>query len=188
MLASPRERLGALAVLALVLVGLLVWYGSLGPGGYPSQQYHGPEPGEYVGQQVTVAGTVLETDPVRIEVEYDADGRAEYVVTGLGFPVEPGDRLRASGRLTDPRTVDAERGYTVRDAGLWYAWVISFLAGLWVLARIARHWRFDADVVALVPRLRRTDPDGAGSPDDVGRTDGPGRTDDPTTGGGDGDA
>jgi len=143
-----------LVVLGVVLFVLLVGYGSLGPGDYPSEEFHGPDPESYVGERVSVAGTVQATDPLRIEVTYGTDGRAEYVVTGLEVGAERGELLRVAGRLTGPRTVEAENGFTVPRSGLWYTWGISFLAGLWVIARILRHWGFDREAIALVPRTR----------------------------------
>lgn len=156
MLESPRGRFGALAVLLVVLSVLLVWHGSVGPepalGDYPDKEDFGPDPDPYVGQLVVVDGEVVSVDPLRIEVEYDADERAVYRVTGYDDPVKRGELLRAFGRLTGARTVDARRGFTVPDRGLFYAWGISFLAGLWTLARIVRHWRLDRGTLALVPR------------------------------------
>lgn len=162
MLDSPRGRLAALSVLLAVLFGLLVWYGSLGPapalGNYPSEEHFGPHPDRYVGDRVATTGRVVATDPVRIEVRYGADRRATYAVTGLDGSVAPGRRLRVFGRLVDPETVEAENAFTVPDSGLWYAWGISFFAGLWTLSRIVRHWRIDREGIALVARERPAGP------------------------------
>lgn len=169
MLRSPRARSGALVGLFLVLFVLLVWYGTVDPnpalGNYPNQEDFAPDPGPYVDETVVVAGEVVSTDPLVIEVEYGAGERAEYRVTGYEGSVQRGQLLRAVGRLADARTIEARNGFTVPDRGLFYAWGISFLAGLWTLARILRHWRIDPESVALVPRERPLVPSSVGAAD-----------------------
>ncbi|PSQ17455.1 hypothetical protein BRD00_07010 [Halobacteriales archaeon QS_8_69_26] len=185
MLESPRSRGGALVLLGVALFALMVWYGSLGPGAYASQEYFGPDPDAYLGERVVVGGGVVDTDPVRIRVTWGTDGSAEYLVTGLDVPVERGELLRVAGRLTGPRTIHAESAFTVTDVGSRYAFGISFLAGLWVLARIIRHWRFDPETAALIPRTRsRTSATTDASDPSVATPD----SDDPAPEGGDRDA
>jgi hypothetical protein len=67
----------------------------------------------------------------------------------------PGDTLQAVGVLTDPRTVRLTNVVVVPRTGLWYAWVTSFVAGLWVLARLLRHWRLVTETGALHPTPSR---------------------------------
>lgn len=179
MLDSPRGRFGALVVLLAVLAAMLVWYGTLGPapaqGDYPTQEDYAPDPTPYLGDRVVATGIVVSTDPVRIEVTYGVDGRTEYAVTGLDGTVAEGRGISVFGRLTDPGTIAADRAFTVPQSGLWYAWTISFLAGLWVLARIVRDWRLDRSSPGLVPRERRAGVRGlvgsGGSDDDPGSGD-----------------
>jgi hypothetical protein len=71
----------------------------------------------------------------------------------------PGDTLQVFGVLTDPRAVRATNVVVVPQTGLWDAWVSSFLAGLWVLARLLRHWRLDPETGALHPTPSREEGD-----------------------------
>lgn len=95
-------------------------------------------PDEYLGERVAAAGFVQETDPLVIEAS-----NARITVTGSDLSPEVGDKVRVYGVLTEPRTIDAIHAFAVPPGGLWYTWSVSFLAGLWVLGRLVRHWRFD---------------------------------------------
>jgi hypothetical protein len=98
---------------------------------------------------------VVSTDPITVRAEYDTPTGIESIdieVTDVDATVARGDRLQVFGVLTAPRTVRATNVVIVPESGLWYAWVISFVAGLWVLARILRHWRVDIETGAFRPR------------------------------------
>jgi hypothetical protein len=47
------------------------------------------------------------------------------------------------GTLTDSETIRASNSFAVPPSGAVYTYSISFLAGLWVLVRLVRQWRFD---------------------------------------------
>lgn len=153
----PRN-LGLVAVLLALLFGLCVWYGTSGVapglGVYPTEELVGPTPGEYVGDLVDLSGTVVETDPVEIRVRYGGESQRILTVTGVQTPVEPGDELRVFGRLVDEDTVRATRAFAVPPLGYLYTYTVSFLAGVWVLIRLASQWRYDS----TKGFVRRTDP------------------------------
>lgn len=156
MFASPRSRVAALVVLLAGLFGLVVWYGTLAPapdqGAYPSHDEFLDAPHRYLGDRVVTAGRVTGTDPVLIAVERGLGPPVELAVTGVDHPVEEGNGLRVFGRLVGPREIAADESFAVPEARLAYTYVVSFLAGLWVLARVVRTWRFDRETAGLVPR------------------------------------
>lgn len=148
----------ALAVVLLLagIAGLCVWHGTLAPnaavGAYPDEGDFLATPDAYLGDLVTVGGTVVDTDPLTIEVEGATGERVSIRVTGVDDAVTDGSDLRVFGTLTDERTVDARNSFTVPRTGYWYTYSVSFLSGLWVLWRIVRHWRYDPSVAGLTPR------------------------------------
>ncbi|WP_318568753.1 hypothetical protein [Salinigranum marinum] len=136
----------AVVVLLGVLFGLCVWFGSLAPdptvGAYPDASDIGPSPAEYVGTDVEIGGRVVATDPVVIELSYGTASR-RVTVTDVSHPVAEGDTLRVFGTVRESGAVRATNSFAVSPAGALYTYSISFLAGLWVLARLATQWRFD---------------------------------------------
>ena len=154
-LPSP-SRTAALLVLAVVLAGLPVWYGSLPPapeaGDYPGNEELAADVDRYVGAAVVVHGRIVEADPVVIAAPYGVDGRLELTVRGPAVPARVGASLHAFGVVEPDGTIRAERAYATSPAGHWYAWGISFLAGLWVLWRIVRDWRYEPAAAGLAPR------------------------------------
>lgn len=156
MFESPRSRAGALVVLLVVLGGLLVWYGTLGPaptqGAYPDVEHYANAPAAYLGDLVETTGRVVDSDPVRIAVDRPPKPPVTLTVTGVSHPVREGGNLWVFGRLTGPREIAATNTFFVPQSGIAYTYGVSFLAGLWVLARIVRTWRFDPEGVGLAPR------------------------------------
>lgn len=152
---SPRLRLVAIIVLVGVLTGLLVWYGSLPPdpaaGEYPGSDELTRDYAQYHGDRVVVSGPVLSTDPVVIDA---VKGPVTYrlTITGVDTPVSRGEHLSVYGVVLEDRTIQAITAYAVPQSGLWYAYVTSFVAGLWVLGRLLSHWRLDRDPLGLTPR------------------------------------
>lgn len=158
-----RGRLAAAVLLVGVLVGLFLWAGTITPAaddrGFPDDDEVGPTPEAYVGERVSLSGTVVATDPVVVEVEYGVDGTRTVTVTGVGATVDRGDSLRAFGTLTDDSTLSADRTVVREPWELRYMYGVSFLAGLWVLGRTLRRWRVDVDRLAFVPRTPTEDRD-----------------------------
>jgi len=158
-----RGRLAAAVLLVGVLVGLFLWAGTITPAAddrsFPDGDEVGPTPEAYVGERVSLSGTVVATDPAVVEVEYGVDGTRTVTVTGVGATVDRGDSLRAFGTLTDGSTLSADRTVVREPWELRYMYGVSFLAGLWVLGRTLRRWRVDADRLAFVPRASTEDRD-----------------------------
>ena len=152
----PWARAVAIAVLLAVLGGLFVAAGTQTPNprlhDYPGEDEVGPDPGAYVGQQVSLDGRVLGTAPLRIEVEYGTGETFTVAVTGVNRTVSSGDHLNAFGTLEAEGRLSADRVVVREPWELWYMYAVSFVGGLWVLFRTVRRWRVDADRLAVVPR------------------------------------
>lgn len=152
-------RLLATALLFCALAGVLVGAGTIGPdpatNTFPDGEDVATSPGDYVGDQVSVGGTVVETDPVVIRVRYGLDEYVHVTVVDVEEPVSEGDAMSVFGTLTDEGTIDAERTLVRAPWETWYMYGVSFLGGLWVLGRLLRDWRLDREGVALVPRGAR---------------------------------
>jgi hypothetical protein len=147
MLTSGRSRPLAFIVLLALLVGLAIWYGSLTPapalGAYPDVEDLATSSDQYRGETVEVGGRVVDTTPVTIRVEYGASTTDRFTVTDLSVTPVEGEKLRVYGVVEDDQTIQAVNAFTVPPQGQWYAWGTSFLAGLWVLARLIRQWQLD---------------------------------------------
>lgn len=144
-----------ITVLILAQLGLLVWFGGLGPnaalGRYPDEEALAADYDAYLGERVSVDGPIVATDPVTIRAEHP-DGSLRLVVIDIEHAVAEGDFLQVYGVVEPERTVRAINSYTVSPTGRWYAWGISFLAGLWVLGRVIRDWQIDRSTGGLAPR------------------------------------
>jgi hypothetical protein len=170
------RRLVVVSLLLVALLGLCVWFGTLGAvpeyGAYPGTDDVGPTPEPYLEQSVTVDGLVVDTAPVRIRIDYGFDRSRIIVVTNLvnDIQLEHGDTLRVFGTLTDEETVRAANAFTVPAWGSSYTYSVSALAGLWVLARLLGQWRLDpaaglvrrSSPLRPLDRLRNTDADTGG--------------------------
>lgn len=159
MIDRPPSRLLGLAALLCVLFGLLVGAGTLTPdptmNHYPDRHDLGGNYDAYLGERVEVSGTVVAIDPVVIERRYDVDGVLTLTVENVDEPVEPGQELRVFGTAQAGRTVDAHETVVVSRWETYYAWAISFIAGVWVLGRFLRGWRFDRSTLGFEPREAR---------------------------------
>lgn len=156
---SRSVRVLAVVLLAAALAGVLVGAGTIGPdpatNTFPDEEDVGSSPGDYVGQRVSVGGTVVGTDPVVVRVRYGIHEYARVTVVNVEEPVSEGDSVSVFGTLTDERTIDAERTVIRAPWETWYMYGVSFLGGLWVLGRLVRHWCVDRELIALVPRGER---------------------------------
>lgn len=164
MFRTVRSR--AIAVLGLLglLFGLAAWYGMVAStpapalGIYPTEGHLAAGYERYLGTRAVVSGTVVAVDPVVLRAGYGAGDPLRLTVTGLEDPVAEGTLLTAYGVVEPERTIRALTAISVPRSGQWYAWGVSLLAGLWVLARLGRHWRLDWGDWTLRPRTtpRRT--------------------------------
>ena len=152
----PPHRAALVVVLVLLLAGTVVWYGTVDPdpasNNYPGSDEIAQDPDAYLGEHVSVSGTVVAHDPLRIEVGYGLDGTMTLEVAGVDDPPPIGHNLNVFGTLTEPNVVHAENTVSRAPWEATYMYIVSFIGGLWVLARLLRHWRFDADTYSAVPR------------------------------------
>jgi hypothetical protein len=136
--------------------GLLVWFGSLGPapalGAYPGEDDLGHDYDAYVGEDVSVSGRVVDTAPTTIVAEYGAGDQMRVTVTNLATDPSEGDALRVYGVARPGQTIRAIDSYAVPPSGHLYTYLISFIAGVWVLGRLVRYWRIDTTDWTLTPR------------------------------------
>lgn len=155
---SLAVRVPAILALVAVLVALCIAYGAVGTqpdqGDYPSSDDIAADYDAYVGQRVTVEGTVVSTDPLVIDTYRPEDSDHRLRVTDTAVAPERGATLKVHGVLEEDRTVRAVRAYAVPRGGYVYMYGVSALAGLWVLVRTVRDWRVDRRTVALAPRDR----------------------------------
>ena len=142
---SVRRRAIAIVGLVALLFGLAVWYGSLAPapalGAYPDQDHLATDYTRYLGDYVSVDGRVVDTIPVTILASTETGTPLRLTVTELSIAVTEGETLRVYGVVEAHRTIRATRAVTTSPSGQWYAVSISFLAGVWALARLIRYWR-----------------------------------------------
>ena len=162
MIESRRSRLLALVVVFAVLAVALVAFGTLGPspadGRYPATTDVIGSEDQYVGERVQIGGEVVATDPLVVADAYPIvrDGtldtrRIAWTITDAETSADLGDAAQVYGILTDARTIRSTN--TVISTGdRRFMYIASFLAGLWVLARLARQYRLDPRRLALVPR------------------------------------
>ncbi|WP_411967241.1 hypothetical protein [Haloferax sp. YSSS75] len=153
---TPVRRLVGIVVLLGCLLGLMIWFGSLGPasevGAYPDEDQLGTEYDSWIGKEVSFTGTVISTEPLTIATEYGDRSQIQLRVTGTSIDAQEGDRLAVFGVVEPNHTIQALNAYTIPASNYLYMYVVSFLAGLWVLGRLVRTWRLDWETWTLVPR------------------------------------
>lgn len=165
MLDSRAQRVIALTLLFGALVGLTVWFGTVQPnprlGYYPTEDQLALDYDSYVGAQVQIGGTVKETDPVEVVVIHQNWNGEEYQrgtsrlrVTGSVEGMTPGQAVQIYGTVQPDGTIHAEKSVVVPIENHLYMYTVSFLAGLWVLARIVWGWTVVWDEFALRRRTR----------------------------------
>lgn len=152
------HRILVVFVLLAAIGGCLVWYGTLGPaptaGVPPGDEDVLSSATEFVGEEVLVSGTVVETDPLTVEIS--ADGHTGSVVieqsTTMGVT---GDTLVVYGDLVAEDRI-AARSVVHKSAGDYRrTLVVSAVAGLWVLLRSLRHWRLEPRKLRVVRRTAK---------------------------------
>ena len=154
---TPRgRRLLAVGLLVGLLVGLSVWHGTLAPnaadGRFPGAEAIAVDGDTDIGERVTVWGTVVDTDPVVIETEPRGEP-VRFTLTGEAVAgASVGTSIGAHGTLQSDATIAVERALFQEAWELRYLYVISFVAGLWVLARFLRGWTVDRSTLSVSPR------------------------------------
>lgn len=151
------RRVIALAAILAALVGCFVLYGALEPDpnrhAYPGGDDIAVDADAFLGERVSVGGTVVDTDPVVIAVGHDR-GTDEYTVENAPS-VEVGQELRVFATLESEHTLLAHESL-VRDGWeLAYMYAISIVAALWLLARALSQWRVNVRALRVEPRTER---------------------------------
>jgi hypothetical protein len=118
---------------------------------YPEESEVASDPAAYVGDRVEITGFVQGTDPLVVRVD-TVEGTATIRVVDHELSPEVGEKVRVFGTLTAADELRATDGFVVPQRGRWYAWGISFLAGLWVLGRLVTHWQVSPDTLGFRPR------------------------------------
>lgn len=116
---------------------------------YPGNEEVGNSPRDYVGQSVSLGGTIVTTNPIVVKIKTQLN--RSRLRSRTSREVSEANEISVFGTLEDESTLAVERA-TVRE--LWeryYMYIVSFIGGLWVLGRIGQHWRFDRDRSAFVP-------------------------------------
>jgi hypothetical protein len=103
---------------------------------------------QFLGGPVVTSGIVQETTPLVIKVETN-QGKHQVRITDSGLSPDPGHKVRVYGILTESRKIQALNVFIVPQSGLWHTWTISFVAGLWVLFRLVRHWTVDISALCI---------------------------------------
>lgn len=160
------RRVAGIVGLVSLLVLLMIRFGSVSPnpalGNYPSSGHLVVDYGQYVGDRVQVTGTVTRTDPIIIEDDYAIwvgdsyrTGTVRIRITGLERPVRRGQILQVYGIAQPDGAVRPVNSVVVPGINLLYMYIVSALAGCWVLYRLLRGWRLDRAALAV---RRRQDP------------------------------
>lgn len=154
---TTRVRLLALFVLIAVLAGLFIAYGAeLNQSNTPP---YGTEdvvtaPSTVVGERVSTGGTVVETDPLTINVDHD--GETTELVLRNPPDAATGDFLTVVGELTAARTLTVRPEPTVVRAPweVQYMYAISLLGAGLLGLRAVNEWRLDRDELTVEPRAQ----------------------------------
>ena len=148
-------RFALIAVLLVVLAGLFVWAGTIEPdpadNNFPENEDVLDNPDQYLGQQVSIGGTVINTDPLTIETAFEGE-TVTFTIENANPEVSNGDQLTAFGTLEPDNRITAENVVHREPWEAYYMYIVSLLAGLWVLGRLVNTWTVDTDQWTVVPR------------------------------------
>jgi len=133
-----------------------VWHGALVPnaadGRYPGPEAIAINGDVTTGDAVTIWGVVVATDPVVIETEPRGQS-VRFTLTGEPVAgVSVGTTVGVHGTLAAPHRVAVDHALLQEPWELQYLYVISFVAGLWVLGRFLRGWHLDGSTLSFQPR------------------------------------
>lgn len=154
----PAHRIAIVVILLGVLGGLFILAGTIEPNPsnnhYPGVSDISKNPEQYLGERVTVDGRVTETDPLTIESELTPDQRLTFVIEGSEVVVDTRDKVAVYGILSEQRRITEINTVHHGRSNVRYMYLVSFIAGLWVLGRICNHWTPDTDEWTLVSRSK----------------------------------
>lgn len=156
MTTDSRYRLVGIVVGLVLLTVLFVWAGTVESGpadnNFPRAEEIHDDPETYLGERVTVSGTVVETDPLVVEAAIPDGEPFTVVIENADASPAVGDQLTAHGTLTAERHLEATNVVHREPWEAQYMYLVSFLAGLWVLVRLRTGWTVDTTDWTLLPR------------------------------------
>jgi hypothetical protein len=153
---SLLHRAGLIIILTAVLVGLFALAGTTEPDPDnnnfpgPAEVYENPD--EYIGERVTVTGTVVETDPLTIETQPVPGERTRFVIENADTTVDTGDTIAVYGNFSTQNRIDAINTVRHKQSNRYSMYLVSFFAGLLVLGRLLNQWTVDTRKWAVVQR------------------------------------
>jgi hypothetical protein len=138
--ASVLRRFVLIILGTIALLGLFMLAGQTGLSSkYPTDQDLVTDPDGYVGERVTVGGTVVETNPLYIVSEPYPGETLRFAVDGYDGDVSVGDTLSVHGVLREEGVVRVDAPATASDRSSvvrkepWerqYMLSVSFFGGL----------------------------------------------------------
>jgi hypothetical protein len=145
--------------LLVVLAVLFVWAGTIQPDPsnhrYPDTSDIYDDPEAYIGEKVTLYGTVTQTAPLTVEGSVQSGGTLVVTVENVAADVSNGEKVWVHGTLRPNNRVEAINTVQRERREAQYMYVISFLAGLVVLGRLLNDWTLDTTDWSIVPRTNR---------------------------------
>jgi hypothetical protein len=105
----------------------------------------------HVGEQTELSGVVVDTAPVRIEVEYFERTR-EFTVSGLETTLADGDHIALFGTVHPDHTIAAHNAIVRNPWEMQYMYAISLVGGVWILGRLLNGWKITREKLAFIPR------------------------------------
>ena len=153
-MAHWSHRVTGLIILLVVLGILLIAMGSSGPSpadnDYAATEDVLHEPNRYVGDMVSIGGTVVAMEPLTIRATADQKEARTYVVENAAVDVDRGDSLSVHGELITDNSIRASRTVHRAPWEAQYMYVVSFLALVWVGTRTVNQWTVDTTAWCLV--------------------------------------
>lgn len=143
---DSKYRFITIIIFILLLFPLFVYHGSLEPN--PEKRiYSGEEElienyQRYVGRNTKVTGEVVNTTPVKIEIEY-GDKTKVLKVKKIDHEVSEGDRISVYGIVRKERTISAINTIVVPPIFYTYMYAVSLIGVSWIVIRIASQWRWN---------------------------------------------
>lgn len=149
-------RIAVMCILIIALFGSLVWFDSMSPspelGVPPTESNFVGSYDRFVGQRVLADGTVTSSDPLKIRVSSEKDEIIELKIIGHDRVVSRGDGLSVYGVLETKNRIKAINIIHKPRAAQQRTYVVSFIAGLWVVGRLVRHWQPNQSRLIFEPR------------------------------------
>lgn len=141
---DPRLRLLAILLLLGLHLGMFLDYGQY-LHGCPNPACFASDYDDYVGQSHRIGGTIIDTDPLTLGVEYAPGRTLDLTLLGMDATVSEGDRVVVYGTLAPDRSMRVIDFIVHPASNLRYMYSISFFALVIVVGLGLKFWRFDPD-------------------------------------------